>query len=118
MPELVVTVVFRERREAPELTWKLAVIVVGLTTTTLLTVTEPPCTVTEAGLWKLVPVSVTVTVAPRGAPLGASDVRVGFADTGAVTVNDCGALTPAPVETVTLRAPVAAAAPMLKVAVI
>jgi hypothetical protein len=42
VPAEVVTDVSRERRVADELTWKVAVIVVELTTTTLLTLTEPP----------------------------------------------------------------------------
>jgi hypothetical protein len=42
VPAAVVTVVSRERRPAVALTWKVAVIVVELTTTTLLTLTVPP----------------------------------------------------------------------------
>jgi hypothetical protein len=42
VPAAVVTVVLRVRRLADELTWKVAVIMVGLTTTTLLTLVAPP----------------------------------------------------------------------------
>jgi hypothetical protein len=102
VPAAVVTVVSRERRPAVELTWKLAVMVVEFTTTTLLTVTVPPCTVTVAGEVKLVPLSVTVTVLPRVAAFGVSDASVGLAGAGAFTVNDWAALLPALVVTVTL----------------
>jgi hypothetical protein len=87
VPAAVDTDVLRERRVADEFTWKVAVIVVELTTTTLLTLVAPPWTATVAGDVKLVPVSVTFTVAPRGAAFGASDVKVGFAG-GVFTVKD------------------------------
>ena len=117
MPAAVVTVVLCDRREAVALTWKVAVIVVALTTTALLTDTAVPCTVTVAPAVKFAPVRVTVTVAPRAAEFGESEARAGLADTGAVTVNDWDALVPAVVVMVTLRVPVAAAAAMAKVAV-
>ena len=77
----------RERRVADELTWKVAVIFVELTMTTLLTAVAPPSMTIVAGAVKLVPVRVTFTVAPRGAELGDRDVKVGFAG-GAFTVKD------------------------------
>jgi hypothetical protein len=74
--------------------------------------------VTVAGEVKFVPVSVTVTVLPRVAEFGASDVNVGFAGAGTFTVKDCAALLPALVVTVTLCAPVDAVALITNVAVI
>jgi hypothetical protein len=47
-----------------------------------------------------------------------SEIRVGFPITGTVTVNDCVALVPALVVTVTPWAPVPAVAPIVKLAVI
>lgn len=104
------------RRAADWLTRNVAVILLELTTTTLLTLTPFPWTVTLAGDVKFVPLSVTVSLAPRDAALGASDVKVGFV--GAVfTVKGSAALLPAVVAAVTLRAPLAAVAAMTKVAV-
>jgi hypothetical protein len=118
VPAFVVTVVSRERFCVVELTRNVAVMLVELTTTTLLTVTAPPCTVTLAGLVKFVPVSVTVTVEPRRAAFGETEVSVGFPTTGALTVNVCAPLFPLTVVTVTLWAPVPAVAAMVNVAVI
>ena len=59
------------------LTRKLAVIVVELTTTTLLTLAAPPWTVTVAGDVKLVPLSVTFTVALRAAAFTVRADRAG-----------------------------------------
>ena len=102
VPVWVVTVILREPRAADLPTRKVAVAVVEFTTTTLLTATSPPCTLTVAGLVKLVPLSVTVAVPPRLAPSGVSYPSVGLAGTGAVTVNGCAALVPPLVPTVTL----------------
>jgi hypothetical protein len=88
VPAFVVTVVLNERRVAFRLTWKIALILVALVTTTLLTVTALPCTDTVAGLVKLIPLSITATEAPRPALLGEIDVKPGFANAGAVTLKD------------------------------
>jgi hypothetical protein len=82
VPAAVVTVVSCVRRVADWLTRKVAVILLELTTTTLLTLTPLPCTATVAGEVKFVPFSVTVTLAPRDTALGASDVKVGFTGAG------------------------------------
>ena len=66
----------------------------------------------------MVPVSVTMTVLPRVAALGESDVSVGLTGAGALTVKDWAALLPALVVTMTLWAPVEAVAAIAKVAVI
>ena len=50
---------------------------------------------------KFVPLSVTVTVAPRAAEFGVNELNAGF-KTGAFTVNDCAALVPPLVVTATL----------------
>jgi hypothetical protein len=118
VPAAVVTVTSRDRRVAPELTRNVAVIVVAFTTTTLLTVIDPPCTATVAGALKFVPTSVTATVAPRPPAFGAIELNVGFATTGAFTVNTCAPLVPVLVDTVTLRVPTAADAAIVNVAVI
>jgi hypothetical protein len=78
--------VLRERRDAVVLTWKVAVIVVKLTTTTLLTVTTLPSTLTAAGDVKLVPRRVMFTIAPRPALLGLSEFNAGGAAAPAVIV--------------------------------
>jgi len=88
-PVAVLTVVLLECRVAILLMWKLAVMVVELTTTTLLTVTPPFCTVTLAGEVKLVPEAVTLMTVPRLPEFGLSEVSVGGPDAvAAVTVND------------------------------
>jgi hypothetical protein len=74
--------------------------------------------VTVAGVVKLVPVSVTVTVLPRVAAFGDIDVSVGLSGRGALTVKDWAALFPALVVTMTLWTPVEAVAAMTNVAVI
>jgi hypothetical protein len=51
---------------------------------------------------KFAPLSVTVTVAPRAAEFGVSELNAGLTSTGAFTVNDCAALVPPLVVTVTL----------------
>ena len=117
VPAPVVTDVSCARRAADWLTRNVAVILLELTTTTLLTLTPLPWTVTLAGEVKFVPVSVTVILAPRDAALGASDVRVGFTGAGKFTVKGCAALVPALVEMVTLRAPMTALEAMTNVAV-
>jgi hypothetical protein len=88
VPAGVVTVVSREWRVADRLTRKIAVMDVGLTTTTSLTVTPPPATVTVAGAVKLLPVMTTCRVAPRGPEFGASEFRTGFVVVAGVMVND------------------------------
>ena len=88
VPTFVVTVVLNERRVAFRLTWNVAVMLVPLVTTTLLTVTALPCTDTVAGLVKLFPLSVIRTEAPRLALFGEIEVRLGFAGTGSTTLND------------------------------
>ena len=82
MPAAVVTDVLCAWRAADWLTRKVAVILVELTTTTLLTLTPLPCTATVAGEVKFVPFSVTVTLAPRDAAFGCSDVNVGLTGAG------------------------------------
>ena len=66
VPPAVVTVTVRGPAAAARSSTKLAVSDVLLPTTTLVTVTPPPATVTVvAPTTKLVPVSVTATVVPR-----------------------------------------------------
>jgi hypothetical protein len=117
VPAGVVTVTLCERRVADRAIRNVAVIVVELTTTALLTVTPLPFMLTVAGAVKLLPASVTVTVAPRAAAFGDRLLNIGAAEAG-WTVNDCAPLVPALVETVTLWLPAVALAAMVKVAVI
>ena len=88
VPVLVVTVTLREPPAAVPLTRNVAVTVVEFTTSTLLTDMPLPCAFTVAGVVKLVPLIVTVAVAPRLERFGESELNVGLAATGAVTVND------------------------------
>ena len=93
----------------------MAVICVGLTTTILVCVSPPPCSLTcDAGV-KFVPVSVTLTDVPRAPLEGATDVSVGRP--AAITVNGLVPLVPAVVVTETLCCPTPAFAAMLNVAV-
>ena len=117
VPAAVLTLTCRVVRVAVRPTWKVAVIAVGLTTATFETATSLPDTLTVAGEVKFVPVSVTVTVAPRRAALGASEDSVGLGAGAALTVKDWAALVPPLVVTVTLWEPVAAVGAMTKVAV-
>src|SRR4029077_20658557 len=87
-------------------------------TTMLVTVTPELVTFTPAPATKFVPVKVTFTVAPWVPVLGLIPVRVGAGGVGRLTVNGTGAEVPAVVFTVTLAAPVAALAVIVKVAVI
>ena len=82
---------------------------------TPLTVTPVPLTATVAPEMKLVPASVTPTAVPTVPEDGETDVSVG---PPAVTVKGAVPLVPPEVVTVTLRAPVAAPAAMVNVAVI
>lgn len=118
VPALVVTVVFRVRRDADNGMWNTAVIVVAFTTTTLLTLTAPPCTATVAGAVKCVPVSVTLTLLPRVPEFGVSELSTGFAAGAGFTVKETLPLVPPRPVTVTLRAPVEALAAIANVAVI
>jgi hypothetical protein len=117
VPEDVATVTFRPPLEANRFTRKVAVIKPEFTMTTFDTVTPLPCTATVAGDLKLLPFSETATVAPLLAETGVIEVRVGRALGGAVTVNVLAVVVPPDVVTVTLRAPVAAAVPIVNVAV-
>src|SRR5204862_99658 len=65
---------------------------------------------------KLLPANVTVTVAPRAPEAGVMDARVGGGMGTATIVNVTGAVVPASVVTVTLRASNDALGAMLKVA--
>ncbi len=87
----------------------------ALTTVTLLTDTPVLLIFTVAPETKFVPVRVTGTVVPSAPLFGLIEVRVGPVE---VTVNVTALLVPAVVVTVTLAAPEAALAAMVKVAVI
>src|SRR4051794_13631539 len=103
VPPAVVTVTFRAPGAAAASSTKLAVSDVVLLTATVVTVTPLPLTFTVvAPTTKLVPVSVTATVAPWSPWFGAMLVNVG-ADAGAFTVNGTEPLVPAAVVTVTFR---------------
>ncbi len=94
---------------------KFAVIVVGFTTITAVTVT-PPETVTLAPVTKLPPVRVTGTGGPpRACEAGEIELKVGGG--GLCTVKLTALVVIPPVVTVTLRAPVAAPVAMVNVAV-
>ena len=86
-----------------------------LTTLTLLTVILELPTPTLAPETKLVPVSVTGTVAPCGPLPGTIELSVGG---GGVTLNATVPLVPPPVVTLTFTGPNAAVAEMAKTAVI
>ena len=117
VPPEVVTVVFQLRGVAVAMMRKSAVMVVGSTTMTLVTVTALPWTFTVAGEVKFVPVNVTCTVAPCAPDAGFSEIRVG-ADDAPVTVKVCAPLVPADVATVTFLEPTVAPAAIWNVAVI
>ena len=114
-PPVVVTVTLRAPVAAIAEIVRVAVICVALTTVTLLTVMSAVETVTVAPARKFVPVRVTGTVAPWAPLDGAMAVRVGAA---LLTVKTTAPLVPPAVVTVTLRAPVAALAEIVRVAVI
>ena len=96
---------------------KFALIVVAFTTVRPLTVMPPPGTVTAVAPVRLVPVRVTGSnKVPRAPDAGESEVRVGVG-VGAVTVNVTAPAVPPGVVTLTVLAPVAAAAVIVKVAV-
>jgi hypothetical protein len=97
---------------------RVVVIVVGLTTVTGPTVTSVPLTDTVAPDTKLVPVNVTGTVFPRTPEEGVIEVSVGGDNDGAFTVNPTTPLGPFDVVTETVRAPVAAVAPIVRAVVI
>jgi hypothetical protein len=94
--------------------FKVAVTVVGETTVRLVTGISGPTPVTATAPVRLVPVNVTVTAAPRPPDIGLIDVSVGAG--GAVTVKVTGLLTPPGVDTLTLRALVAALLAMARFA--
>jgi hypothetical protein len=115
VPPLVVTVTLLAPVAAvPEIV-NVAVICVELTTVRPLTVIPLLPGLTVAPVTKLVPVTVTGTVAPCAPLFGLAAVRVGA---GGFTVNDTPLLVPPFVVTVTLLAPVAAVPEIVKVAVI
>ena len=117
VPPAVVTVTFRAPTAAAASSVKLAVSDVALPTTTVLTVTPVPATVTVvAPTTKLVPVSVTATVAPWVPCAGAMAVRVGAAG-GRPIVKVCPPLVPVTVVTVTVRGPSVAVGSSTKLAV-
>jgi hypothetical protein len=99
---------------APEM-FRVAVTVVGLTTVRFVTGIAGPMPVTAKVPVRLVPVNVTVTLVLRAPDVGVIDVSVGGG--GAVTVNVTGLVIPPGVETLTLRAPVAARLAIVKVVV-
>ena len=89
-----------------------------LPTTTLLTVTSLPLTVTVvAPTAKLVPISVIATVAPWMPSFGVTLVSVGAPGGGRPIVKIRGPLVPMAVVTVTVREPSAAAGSITKLAV-
>jgi hypothetical protein len=99
----------------------IAVKEVALVTLTWLT--ESPASSAETLVlpgWvsKLVPVKVTVTLAPLTPLEGLIDVRVGGGATGMVTANGTGPLVPPSFATVMLRLPGAASEAIVKLAVI
>src|SRR2546422_92194 len=96
----VVTVTLLALSVAVDVIVKVAVIVVGLTTVTPLTVTPVPGTVTALTSLRFVPVRVTETLVPRTPVLGAIEVRL-----GPPTVNVTGLLIPPGVVTLTFLAP-------------
>ncbi len=98
VPPEVVTVTLAVPRAAVGAILKSAVIWVELITLTLLTVTPELLTFTVAGETKLVPVSVTGTVAPCAPLVGLVEVRVGAAE---VTAKVTAKLVPPERDTVT-----------------
>ena len=104
VPPAVVTVTVRGPPAEASATTKAAVSDVLLLTTTLVTVTSLPLTVTVvAPTTKLVPVSVTATVVPRMPSFGETLVSVGG---GGLTVKLCAPLVPPAVVTVTEWGPI------------
>ena len=96
--------------------FKVAVTVVGETTVRLVTGISRPTPVTAKAPVRLVPVKVTVTAAPRAPDIGRIDVSVGAGGAVTVTVKATGLLTPPGVDTLTLRALVAAVLEMARFA--
>ena len=115
VPPAVVTVMFAVPITAAAPMVNVAVIWAELTTVTLLAVTPGLLTATVAPATKLVPVRVTGTLVPCTPLAGLTDVSMGA---GGFTVKPTALLVPPLVVTVTFAAPVAAAAPMVSVAVI
>ena len=93
----------------------MAVICVGLTTTMLVCVSPPPCSLTCDAEVKFVPVSVTLTEVPSAPLEGVTEVSVGRP--AAFTVNGVVPLVPAVVVTEMLCCPTVADAAITKVAV-
>ena len=112
VPPAVVTVTVRAPVAAAGSSTKLAVSDVLLPTTTLLTVTPAPLTVTVvAPTTKLVPVSVTATVAALDALIRRdAGQRRRARRRRELTVKVCAPLVPPAVVTVTVRGPGVAAA--------
>src|SRR5689334_15304310 len=113
VPPEVVTVTLLMPGEALAASVKVAVILVALTTVTFVTVTPAPA-LTDEPATKPEPVSVAVNVAPAAALFGLIADRPGA---GGTMVNATGPLVPPEVVTVTLPAPSAAFAAIVKVAV-
>src|SRR5262245_52544973 len=116
VPPEVVTVTSRAPGVAVEARTKVAVIVVALTTSRLVTVMSMPTLRVVSPTMKPVPVRVTGTEVPRMPLAGLIAVSVGAP--GIVTTKDCAPEVPAPVVTVTMRPPAVALAATVKVAVI
>jgi len=115
VPFAVVTVTLAGPVAAVAPIAKLAVIVVALTTVTLLTVTPVFEMLTVAPETKFVPVRVTGTVVPCAPLVGLMEASVGAAG---LTVKTAGAEETPAIVTVTLAAPRAAVAPIVKLVVI
>ena len=95
--------------------FRVAVTVVGETTTRFVTGISAPIPVTAKVPVRLVPLKVTLTLVRRAPELGTIEVRTGAG--GAVTVNVTGLEVPPGVETLTFLAVTAAVLVMVKVAV-
>lgn len=116
-PPAVITPILTAPTGAVVLLLKVAVMVVGFWTTTLLMLKPDTAGVatTVDPVTKFVPVRVTSVEMPRNSELGAMDVNVGAA--GAMTVKVTALLVPAGVVTVTFLAVNVAFGAMVKVAV-
>jgi len=117
-PPGVITSIFTEPIAAANVLLKVAVMLVGLTTITLLIVKPVAAGVatTVDPVTKFVPVRVTATDVPRISEAGTIDVNVGTG--GATTEKVTALLAPAGVVTVTFLALIVAVGAMVKVVVI
>src|SRR5215831_3155807 len=115
VPPEVETVTLAAPRAALAAMVKVAVIWVALATVTALTVMPGLLVATVAPEMKLAPVRVTGTAVPATPLTGLTEDKVGA---GGLTVKVTAVEVPPEVETVTLAAPRAALAAMVKVAVI